>query len=430
MQGRKRFGLRLKLVIFTTVLAIITYTFSGLFIYVVYDFIKDYWPLSMQSYVIAVLILGVIWSGLLAFFASGLITKPLERLEKIAAEAADGNLNQRVDIPKSDDEIHSLSVALDKMLKNLSGMVNNIESHFDSTNETVHLMKKAAHTASHHTNLIGSSIGEISRGAENSAEAIQNTAESVETATGLAREVQAKAEQSRQKSTEMLETLKESELVVSQLVRGIQKLADDQEISLKDVNHLKENAQEVETIISLVGDIAEQTNLLALNASIEAARAGEQGKGFAVVAEEIRKLADQSAQAVQQISGLIGAIQEDVNLVVGKINENVVYAKKEATNGKDTSRTFKEMSESVTTVATEIDMISTLVNQQLDSIQDTVRQSQEVAAIAEETSAGTEEVNAAVQEQVSTMEQVDQLAAKIEEQAQSLNMQINRFKLS
>lgn len=430
MDKTYRFGLRWKLVIFTTVLAIITYSFSALFIYILYDYVQQFWQISMEWYMIMVLLMGIFWSGALAFIAAGVITKPMERLEKVASEAANGNLNQEVQIPKSDDEIRALSIAVDTMLRNLNEMVHNIDTHFESTNETVKQMKEASHVAAQHSSVIGTSISEISKGAENSSEAIQSTAESVEVATELAIEVQGKAEQSKVKSTEMLEVLQESKAIVNQLVQGIQKLANDQEHSLEDVNHLKQNAEQVETIITLVGEIAEQTNLLALNASIEAARAGEHGRGFAVVAEEIRKLADQSAGAVQQISDLIEAIQKDVHLVVEKINDNVVYAKKEAENGETTNRAIEQMSGSVNIVATEIAMITSLVDKQLESIKDTVRQSQEVAAIAEETSAGTEEVNAAIQEQVSTIEQVDVLAHKMEEQAKNLNRQIHQFNVS
>src|SRR5699024_5201813 len=97
-----------------------------------------------------------------------------------------------------------------------------------------------------------------------------------------------KAEQSKMKSDEMTETLNTSKTVVNNLVQGIQALAREQEASLQGVQSLKDNAHQVESIITMVGEIAEQTNLLALNASIEAARAGEHGQGFAVVAEEIR----------------------------------------------------------------------------------------------------------------------------------------------
>ncbi|BAC14943.1 methyl-accepting chemotaxis protein [Oceanobacillus iheyensis] len=429
MKKKYRFSLRLKLVVLITVLAMITYGFSALFIYVVNDYVQQFWSVSDELYLTIILLLGIFWSGLLAFFAAKWITKPMENLEKVATEASLGNLDQHVHIPRSDDEIRSLSLAVNGMLLNLNRMVHNIDTHFEKTNETVVQLKNASHKASQHSTAIGHSIVDISNGAESSSEATQQTAASVELATDLARKVQGKAEQSTDKSKSMLVTLQEGQRVVGQLVAGIQKLTNEQELSLKDVNHLKQNAKQVETIITLVGEIAEQTNLLALNASIEAARAGEHGKGFAVVAEEIRKLADQSAQAVQQISELIGAIQHDVTQVVEKINENVQYAKEEAKQGEGTNRTIEEMADSITDVANEIETIHQLVDQQLHSIQDTVQQSQEVAAIAEETSAGTEEVNAAIQEQVITMEQVDQLAYEMEQHATNLKSQINQFKV-
>ncbi|HAM80703.1 methyl-accepting chemotaxis protein [Ornithinibacillus bavariensis] len=427
MRQKYRSGLRLKLVLFTTILAIITYSTSAFFLYFLYDFVVEFWQISMEAYTIITLSLGIIWSGILAFFAASFITKSLNRLAHVASEVANGNLNQEVIIPNSDDEIRALSVSFDTMLSNLKEMVHNIDVHFNSTNQSVLELKGAADQVSKHSNQISAAVDEISKGAESSSEAIQITVEAVEEATSLAEKVQEKAGQSKEKSTVMLETLDKSKQVVGQLINGIKNLAQEQATSLKDVDHLKENALQVESIISMVGEIAEQTNLLALNASIEAARAGEHGKGFAVVAEEIRKLADQSAQAVQRISSLITAIQEDVNQVVKKINENVQYTVKEANNGVETNTAFEQMSQSVEEVATEIDVILSLVNQQLASIQATASQSQEVAAIAEETSAGAEEVNASIQEQAATIGKVDQLVHELETQASGLNKQIQKF---
>lgn len=425
-----RFSLRLKLVFFATALAIITYSTSALFIYLIYDYVHAYWQISEEVFTIITLILGIIWSGLLAFFAAGVITKPMEKLNEAASKAADGNLKQKVNIPKSDDEIRALSISFDKMLKSLTSMVHNIDRHFDNTNESVTRMKKASEQAARHSSLIRGSVNDISNGAENASEAIQFTAESVEMATELAKQVQNKAAQSKEKSITMLDTLSKSKDVVNQLVEGIQNLADDQEVSLADVEHLNQNARQVESIISMVGEIAEQTNLLALNASIEAARAGEHGRGFAVVAEEIRKLADQSAQAVNQISELLTTIQKDVESVTVKMKNTVGFAKEEAKNGAKTNTAIEKMAGSVTDTAAEIDDISSLVDKQLESIEDTVRQSQEVAAIAEETSAGAEEMNAAIHEQAATIDKVDELAHKLEEQAKVLNNQINQFKVS
>ncbi|WP_080872362.1 methyl-accepting chemotaxis protein [Oceanobacillus timonensis] len=427
MGKRYRFSLRLKLVVFTTFLALITYSTSAFFIYILFDYIHSWINVSQQTFVILTLLAGVMWSGILAFFAARWITKPLQKLEKITGEAAKGNLEVRAEIPQSDDEIKSLSVAVNSMLESLNKMVTNIDQHFEETNRTVHELKVASNTATKHAAAIGESVGEISDGAENSSRATQETVGSIEIATELANEVQHKAETSKEQSHAMIHMLEEGQNVVKQLVDGMERIAVEQEVSLEDVNHLRQSTMEVEGIITLVGEIAEQTNLLALNASIEAARAGEHGKGFAVVAEEVRKLADQSGQAVNDISGLLLSIQTDVKQLAEKININATSAREEVGRGENTNHTITEMGTTVTETAAQVDKIYELVEQQLQSIQNTANQSQEVAAIAEETSAGTQEVNAAIQEQIGTMEHVDQLAGQMEEHAGSLREQINQF---
>ncbi|MFJ7639586.1 methyl-accepting chemotaxis protein [Peribacillus sp. NPDC097225] len=420
-----KFGLRKKLVVFITVLALITYSTSAFFIFVVHPMFFE--NISSISFSIATLLLGIMWSGLLAFFAAGVITKPLQRLEKVALSAAQGSINEEVVLSKADDEIRSLGMAFNLMLFNLREMVQSIEENFQETNNKVIHISQESSRASDQAENIARTIEEISNGADNSAVSIMNTAESIDDVIMIAQQVQSKAKASVGLSSEMAEELFQSKEVVNSLVSGIKQLAQENQESLKTVKRLEENAKKVEQIIELVGDIAAQTNLLALNASIEAARAGEHGKGFAVVAEEVRLLADESAKAVQGISSLIKNIQVEVQAVVKQISEQVVSANKEAQKGTDTDIAIEGMTKTVHNVVVAVKDITELVDRQMESVEETSRQSQEVAAIAEETSAGAEEVTAATHEQASVMENVDKLAMELKDQADKLKQTITRF---
>ncbi|WP_408607827.1 methyl-accepting chemotaxis protein [Bacillus xiapuensis] len=315
------------------------------------------------------------------------------------------------------------------MLGNLRQMVHSIENNFERTNESVEQISAEASNASRKAGEIFRTVDEIAAGAENSAMAIQSTAESVEDVTSLAAEVQQKAKNSAVQAEEMVDDLQKSKAVFQSLISGMERLSSENEHSLQAVKGMEENARKVEQIIQLVGDMAAQTNLLALNASIEAARAGEHGQGFAVVAEEVRKLADESATAVQGISELIKQMQQDVDQVVNKISSQVSSVAAEVEKGSAANTAIERMTEKIHEVAAAVQMISGLVDKQMDSIQVTSRQSQEVAAIAEETSAGAVEVTQATKQQKEVMNHIEEVIQQLKQQAEDLKSTITQFHL-
>ena len=421
------FGLRTQLMLFTTVLALITYSTSIFFIYVIYDYFQSY--VSQTAYNIIVMLLGVVWSGILAYGAAVFLIKPLRKLEEAARKAAEGDIREDVPLPKTDDEIKSLSVAFNMMLGNLRGMVKNIDTTFSYTNNQVQQIRKQTGEATKQAQGVSETLAEISSGAEQSAASIQAIVSAVDTTTSIASEVEEKAKQSDELSSEMVQALGYSTRVFTSLIQGIQTLAKENEDSMQNVQKLEERMKQVEHIVSVVSEIASQTNLLALNASIEAARAGEHGRGFAVVAEEVRKLADESDHSARNISQLLRNMQEEVQQVAMKMTEQVKIAKEEARRGEATELILKEMSSSVMEVADATKQISSYMNEQVSHIHQTGAQTKAVAAIAEETSAGSQEVACVTVQQSKNMVVIDQLLKDLEKQAADLKQTIERFSM-
>lgn len=425
-ENKHAFSLRKKLVLFVVALAVITYGTSLVFIqYIQPTFFPDS---NVLVFEIVTFSLGVMWSGILAAILAFFIIKPLQQLEKVALEAAKGNIHQEIEVRKSKDEIESLAKAFQTMLVNLRQMVSSIEDNFQQTNQTVRALSVESKEALEQSDAIVQTIAQISEGAVDSAISIQNTAEAMEDVRSLADEVNNHAVTSSEYSRKMIGELNRTTTAIEQLVKGIQDMAEGNRLALQDIHQLERNANEVEKIILLVGSIAEQTNLLALNASIEAARAGEHGKGFAVVAEEVRKLADGSAEAAKGVANLIQVMQADVVQVVGKMTSQVEIAEHEMARVNETTDAVSSMNQIVNKMASSVDEISTFVEKQLHNIEQTAQQSQEVAAIAEETSAGAQEVRSAAEEQARSISQMDDLSRNLQVQSEELHKTIQQFK--
>ncbi|WP_341301586.1 HAMP domain-containing methyl-accepting chemotaxis protein [Lysinibacillus sp. FSL H8-0500] len=422
---KKQFGLRLKLVLFVSALALVTYSIS--FIYIEFIHPTFFPDTNRKLFEVITYGLGIIWSGILAAIFSIILVKPLQRLEHSATLVAEGKIGQDVQMPKTQDEIRSVAEAFQQMVLNLRQMVESIDQNFQQTNQSIIQLSDEAGVATRKAEGIALTVKHISTGAEASATAVQDTAEAMEDVRALATEVNSRAEASASQSKEILHNLSTTTTAIETLVNSIQQIAAGNNEALKSIHTLEENAGQVERIISLVGDIAAQTNLLALNASIEAARAGDHGKGFAVVAEEVRGLADESAKAVQGITALIQSMQQNVEVVVKQMNQQVAFATQEAARVSETTAAVEGMSSNIHEMATAIVEISSLIEQQMQNIETTARQSQEVAAIAEQTSAGAQEVRSATEEQAYAIEQVEHLAQSLKAQSEALHKMILQF---
>src|SRR5699024_61810 len=164
MKEPKKVGLRAKLVLFIVILAVITYTTSAVFInWVQPTFFPNVQPFIFQLLTYA---MGVMWSGILAAMFSVILTKPLQRLETAAMKVADGKIGTDIQLPNSSDEIHSVSKAFQQVVVNLRNIIEQIESNFQATAQSVDELTKETSAASGQSDAIARTIGEISNGAE------------------------------------------------------------------------------------------------------------------------------------------------------------------------------------------------------------------------------------------------------------------------
>lgn len=424
---KHKFSLTKKIVYGIMTLALVTYSTSAFFIFFLKDLIAPDMPEVL--FVSGTLLLGIIWSGILGFFAAKFITRPLVELEEAARQVATGDLRQNVKIPKSNDEIRALGLAFQSMLENLRSMVQNIEQNFQQTRANVSELTHSSETAADSAETIARTVEEIAVGAEKQSELTVRTAELILEATDLAEKVNDRVRESTSLSKEMVKTLEQGVGIVVTLVDGMQSIALANQDSMQVVGRLENNARQIGDIIEVVGDIANQTNLLALNASIEAARAGEHGRGFAVVAEEVRKLADQSRTAVEQITELIRDMQKEVQEVVGQISRQAEKAAAESARGEETTNAINEMTKSVDLVVKAVEEIGGLMDLQVKTMNHVIDEAQNVAAIAQESSAGARQVVAAVQGQTAAMQEIAASAHILRESAEDLQKRISSFRI-
>jgi len=198
--------------------------------------------------------------------------------------------------------------------------------------------------------------------------------------------------------------------------------------SAREVTELGTRSKAIGKVVDVITHIADQTNLLALNAAIEAARAGEYGRGFAVVAEEVKKLADGSAEAANQIGVMIRDIQKEISTVVTTMSAGAEKVTEGLAVVAEGGGALKEIQSASDEVANQVQEISKSFESQADQAGKVVEAITNIVAVSEENASATEEISASTEELTASMESMVAAARQLEGVAQRLKEASSNFK--
>ena len=307
--------------------------------------------------------LGVLLSALGVVFlvVRRLLVRPIAASVALAEAISNNNLAVPDIEVHSMDEIGQSLVALNRMKNNLTAVVGTIAG-------TAQQLASASEE-------ISAAAGQTAEIARSQADQTQQTATAMHEMAATVQEISHNSHQASQASLNAANAARQGGKAVEETLATMRDIAESTTKVAATVAELGKGSEQVGKIVGVINEIADQTNLLALNAAIEAARAGEQGRGFAVVADEVRKLAERTSKATQEIASMIDAIQVETKNAVLSMEQS----RKQVQAGVDKTAASGAVLQEIIKMSEHVgDMIS------------------HIASAATEQSATTEEINATI----------------------------------
>ncbi len=334
------------------------------------------------------------------FLLRNLMGKPIAAIVSAVQEIASGKLSTRVTLNRR-DELGTLSTAINSMTENLSEVIGEVQG-------------SATEVAGAATQ-IAAGAEEMAAGMEEQRRQTSQVSAAVEEMSASVSEVAEKSTGCARKSDEGGEQAVEGGKIVQETIAGMNSISQQVNDSVTAVGELGRRSEQIGEIIEVINDIADQTNLLALNAAIEAARAGEHGRGFAVVADEVRKLAERTTKATEEVAESIKAIQTETSSAV----ERMEAGKTRVDEGVQLAQRAGSALEEIVAGAREI----------APMIQGIAAAAEEQSAAANEISSNVERINAVTNESADGVNQVAQAASTLSQKAETLQGLVRRFQI-
>lgn len=347
-------------------------------------------------------LLAIAIGTIIAFFIIRGILTPLRATNNMLKDIAEGDGDLTIRVPViTRDEIGDMGTNFNAFIDKLQTIISEIAGATSQLATAAEEMSAVTEQTSTGVNQQKQETGQVATAINEMTATVQEVANSATQALDAASQADSEAKAGNE--------------VVSNTIQAITSLTDEVVESASVIEHLKNDSENIGTVLDVIKGIAEQTNLLALNAAIEAARAGEQGRGFAVVADEVRTLAKRTQESTTEIESLIEALQGGADKAV----EVMVHSRERAGTTLDTAR---QAGESLDSIAEAVGTI--------------LQMNTHIAAAAEEQSSVTEEINrnvANIQEisehTAAGAVQTSSASAELAQLGEQLQMQVGKFKV-
>ena len=371
---------------------------------------------------------GILLAALAGLFAAGFLTRPIREMVAATDRLAAGDLTVKVNITAR-DELGQLAQAFNAMVDNLQNLIRGVMNTADQVAASAQELSAASVEAERAINQIAATITDFAQGAHSQTEEIEKTLQTVDQLTEASQAVAEKARTASELSGEMAGAAKTGGGAAQSAVDKMNEIKEVTTAAGEVVTGLGEKSQQIGQILDVISEIAGQTNLLALNAAIEAARAGDQGRGFAVVAEEVRKLAEQSQEAAQQIALIVREIQTQTDQAIGAMNSGNIKVNEGVGVVQTAGDALHNILGKVTGSVDMIEAISTAAKEQAEGMRKMVQGTEQVAVIARQSSANAETTAAATEEITASMEEIAGAANSLATLAGELQALVTRFRI-
>lgn len=386
---------------------------------------------SGRSSMMVMLITTIVCVLLLLAFSYKLINSirsALNIMVHVCDKLSTGNFVVHTEPSQRRDELGDLQRALYYMTIKISDLLKEVSKTTEQMAAASQQLNSSSMESANAATSVAQSVADAAAVVVQQQTAVTNGTDSVVSISQSVKSISQETEEVSQEADQAAKKAEAGNLVVEKSVNQIHSVEEKARTTAQLVDELGARSQEIGAIVDTISDLAGQTNLLALNAAIEAARAGEQGRGFAVVAEEVRKLAEQSATAAQQIADLIGRIQDDTSKAVASMDSGRQAVVQGAESVEGLRQVFEEINGLVINVAGKIESMS-------DSIQHVADQSSEITNHMEQIDTGAakvadnmQSISAATEEQSASAQEIASASDSLARQAQEVQENLQKFK--